>query len=115
MRRIFEKTCKFVGKNPNEYNADVHFATPDEIRELNFKWRGVDKPTDVLSFPIDDYNPATKKCELGDIVICRECAGEFTIEFLYLHGLLHLLGYTHDTDEDEDKMNTVAMEVLGNE
>ena len=113
MKEIFERTCKLLGKNPKDLNADFHFVTPDEIRELNLKWRGVDKPTDVLSFPLGELNPATKKTELGDIVICRECAGEYTTEFLYLHGLLHLFGYTHDTDEDEDKMNAVAGEVLG--
>lgn len=112
MKEIFEKTCKVLGKNPKEYNADVHFVTQDVIRDLNLKWRGIDKTTDVLSFPILELNPATLKHELGDIVICRECAGEYTIEFLYLHGLLHLFGYTHDTDEDEDKMNAVVAEVL---
>jgi len=113
VNQIFEKTCKVLGKNSKDYNADVTFLTADEIRELNLKWRGKDKPTDVLSFPLGDFNPATKKTELGDIVICRECAGEYSEEFLYLHGLLHLFGYTHDTDEDEDTMNAVVAEVLG--
>ena len=113
MKPLFKKTLSHLGKDPNDYNADVHFATPDEIRELNKKWRQLDKATDVLSFPLGTLNPATGKIELGDIVICRECAGEFSDEFLYLHGLLHLLGYTHDTDEDEDAMNAVAEEILG--
>ena len=126
---IFEKTCCILGKNPADYNADLHFVTADEIRELNFKWRGIDKATDVLSFPLLEKNPATQKTELSDIVICRdalqyrklcenfepETAGENSDEFLYLHGLLHLLGYTHDTDADEHAMNAVVREVLGYE
>jgi rRNA maturation RNase YbeY len=115
VRKIFEKACKVLGKNPAGYNADVHFVTADEIRALNLKWRGINKITDVLSFPLLDKNPATGKIELGDIVICRECAGEFSENFLYLHGLLHLFGFTHDNDKDEDAMNAVAAEVLGNE
>ena len=112
MKEIFEKVCRVLKKNANDFNADVHFVTPDEIRALNLKWRGVDKPTDVLSFPLGELNPATGKTELGDIVICRECAGNYSDDFLYLHGLLHLFGYTHDTDEDEDKMNAVVREVI---
>lgn len=113
MKELFTKTLTHLGKNPNDFNADLHFATPDEIRELNKKWRNIHKPTDVLSFPLNTFNPATKKTELGDIVICRECAGKLSDEFLYLHGLLHLLGYTHDTDEDEEAMNAIVKEVLG--
>jgi len=109
MNGIFEKTCRVLNKNPAKFNADVHFVTPDEIRALNLKWRGKDMPTDVLSFPLGDFNPVTKKNELGDIVICREYAGEFSEEFLYLHGLLHLFGYSHKA------MDAVVKEVLGNE
>ena len=107
MKEIFEKTCKHLGKNPAELNACFHFVGADEIRGLNKEWRGKDKPTDVLAFPLGDFNPATGKTELGDIVICRECAGEFSEEFLYLHGLLHLMGYTHK------EMDAIIKEVLG--
>lgn len=70
-----------------------------EIRELNREYRGIDKPTDVLSFPMDD------PYLLGDIVISTEKAAsqaeEFGVAFdeemarLFIHGLLHLAGYDH--------------------
>lgn len=70
-----------------------------EIRELNREYRGKDKPTDVLSFPMED------PCLLGDIVISTEKAAcqaeEFGVTFdeemarLLVHGLLHLAGYDH--------------------
>jgi len=113
---LFDAACVAVGKNPNDFNAEVHFVTSDEIRALNKKWRGKDEPTDVLSFPLGDFNPATGKTELGDIVICRECAGEFSEEFLYLHGLLHLMGYTHkemDAIIKEAMQSVVARNTFG--
>jgi len=115
VKELFEKTCRVLGKNSAELNAEVHFVTADEIREQNRKWRGKDKATDVLAFPLGDINPATKKTELGDIIICREMTGGFSEEYLFLHGLLHLFGYTHDTDLDEERMDAVIKEVLENE
>jgi len=113
VKQLFEKTCRHLKKNPAELNAEVNFVAAEEIRALNKKWRGIDKPTDVLAFPLGDFNPATKKTELGDIIICLEHAGELSKEYLYLHGLLHLFGYTHDTDIDEARMDWVIKEVLG--
>jgi rRNA maturation RNase YbeY len=112
VKELFEKALRHLGKSPAEYNAEVHFVTATEIRALNKKWRGIDAPTDVLAFPLGDFNYTTLKTELGDVVICRECAGNLSEEYLFLHGLLHLMGYTHDTDEDEEKMNSVIKEVL---
>jgi len=109
VKELFEKACKVLGKNPAELNAEVNFVSADEIRELNKKWRGKDKATDVLAFPLGDFNPATGKTELGDIVICREMAGEFSDEFLFLHGLLHLMGYTHE------EMDAIILEVFESE
>ena len=76
------------------------------IRQLNRTWRGMDKATDVLSFPAgDDPGPAR---HLGDIVISRETAARQArneghslateLRVLALHGLLHLLGYDHERD-----------------
>lgn len=113
MIEFFTKACLCLGKCADVYNADVHFVTTEEIQKLNKKWRKVDAPTDVLSFPINELNPATKKFELGDIVICREFMGDLSEEYLYLHGLLHLFGYTHDTDEDEARMNAIIKGILG--
>ena len=79
---------------------------PDEMAAINGAHRGKPEPTDVLAFPIDgpdvrggwpDDGPAP---ELGDIVICPDAAQE-PLSTLAVHGLLHLLGYDHETDAGE--------------
>ena len=100
----------------------------DEIHRLNKEFRQVDRPTDVLSFPLLDFqsgdvretveagdvNPETQEICLGDIVICREIAEEQAAEyghslrremsFLTIHSMLHLLGYDHMGPDEEEKM-----------
>jgi probable rRNA maturation factor len=71
----------------------------NEIHRLNKLHRGKDAPTDVLSFPIDERGPAAGPRELGDVVICEaEC--EEPIEAV-VHGVLHLCGYDHESDDGE--------------
>lgn len=102
--------------------AEVGITLTDEatIHRLNRDYRGVDAPTDVLSFALDEGadEPVTEGEEipdlLGDIVIClpyaRRQAAEyghpFNRELLYLtvHGLLHLLGHDHQTEEERRRM-----------
>ena len=82
----------------------------DEIQELNKEHRNIDKATDVLSFPIDFDMP---NMPLGSIVIstdfveekAKEYGHEFNEEFslLFIHGLLHLLGYDHEVDNGEHR------------
>jgi probable rRNA maturation factor len=74
----------------------IEFVDQDRIRELNRRHRGVDSPTDVLSFGIDEDGPAAGPRELGDIVICpalTEDIGEAVV-----HGALHLAGMDHEAD-----------------
>ena len=94
----------------------VTFVDMEEIHQLNLDYRGVDSPTDVLSFPqFDDLNdlPEDGEIALGDVVICKQKAEEQAEEFghsfereimyLFVHSVLHLLGYDH-MDEDEKKI-----------
>ena len=95
----------------------VTFVDMEEIHELNKLHRGVDKPTDVLSFPqfedVCEEAPEEGEICLGDVVICREKAAEQAEEFghsfereilyLFVHSVLHLLGYDH-MDEGEKKV-----------
>jgi probable rRNA maturation factor len=94
----------------------VTFVDMEEIHQLNRDYREVDSPTDVLSFPqFDDLNdlPEDGEIALGDVVICKEKAEEQAEEFghsfereiiyLFVHSVLHLLGYDH-MDEDEKKI-----------
>ncbi|HEX2508235.1 MAG TPA: rRNA maturation RNase YbeY, partial [Miltoncostaeaceae bacterium] len=78
---------------------------PDEMAVINRDHRGTPEPTDVLAFPVDGPEAAGWPAdgpppELGDVVICPEAARE-PLETLAVHGLLHLLGYDHETDEGE--------------
>lgn len=90
----------------------VAFVSDRRMRELNLRWRGKRGTTDVLSFPAgqDEFEKAEGE-RLGDVVISVEQAarqaGEHGLEFeeevaqLILHGVLHLCGYDHETDEGE--------------
>ena len=95
----------------------VTFVNMEEIHELNKLHRGVDKPTDVLSFPqfedVCEEAPEEGEICLGDVVICREKAAKQAEEFghsfereilyLFVHSVLHLLGYDH-MEEGEKKV-----------
>jgi probable rRNA maturation factor len=90
-------------------NKDIELilTTDEEIQELNKTYRKLDKPTDVLSFPLEDM----PGMPLGSIVISLDTAKrnanelnhsiEEEIKLLFIHGLLHLLGYDHETDNGE--------------
>jgi probable rRNA maturation factor len=92
-----------IGKS--ESSATIAFVSDKRIRELNRQFRGVDKATDVLSFP------AEEKFNLGDVAVSVDTAAaqakENGLSFdgevaqLILHGLLHLCGYDHETDNGE--------------
>jgi probable rRNA maturation factor len=83
--------------------ADGHLAVElvgaDRIRELNREHRGKDVPTDVLAFPLDGTEPTAGPRELGDVVICPEHCTDVTEAAV--HGVLHLCGHDHETDEGE--------------
>jgi probable rRNA maturation factor len=82
-----------------EAHVAVEFVDAERIAELNLAHRGKEGPTDVLSFPVDEEGPAPGPRELGDVVICPEHT-EDLIEAV-VHGVLHLTGMDHETDEGE--------------
>jgi probable rRNA maturation factor len=88
----------------------VSFVDAERIAELNHEWRGKEGPTDVLSFPIDedDQEPFGER-ELGDVFICPEHT-EDLLEAV-VHGVLHLTGMDHETDEGE--MLALQAEIMG--
>jgi probable rRNA maturation factor len=69
------------------------------IRELNREHRGLDEPTDVLSFPIDGAGPAPGPRELGDVVICPDHTADLVEAAV--HGVLHLCDFDHEVDDGE--------------
>jgi probable rRNA maturation factor len=86
----------------------VEFVGSERIRELNREWRGKDSPTDVLSFPIDEGAVAPGPRELGDVVIAP--AHTTDLREAVVHGVLHLTGMDHETDDGE--MLALQREIL---
>jgi probable rRNA maturation factor len=76
----------------------IEFVDARRIAELNGEHRNKPVPTDVLSFPIDGVAPALPR-ELGDVVICPEHTAD--VREAIVHGMLHLLGMDHETDDGE--------------
>ncbi len=101
--------------------ASIAFVDDEAMRELNKRFRGKDKTTDVLTFPADDSygDPTEHGRPLGDIVICVDQARTQAVEekhslateirFLIVHGVLHALGHDHETDQGE--MNALELKV----
>lgn len=114
----------------NDAEVSVTFTDNNGIQTLNRDFRGIDRPTDVLSFPLTDYE--SDECpidepelSLGDIVISLERASEQAEEFghsferevafLTVHSMLHLLGYDHvNSDEEDAEMRRRQREILEN-
>ncbi len=105
VRRLCELAAASRGVESG--HVAVEFVSAERIAELNRAHRGKDGPTDVLSFPVDGAGGAEPR-ELGDIVVCpphTEDLGEAIV-----HGMLHLLGMDHETDDGE--MLTLQDELL---
>lgn len=109
------------GLDPSAVEVSIALVDDERIRELNSRYRGVDSATDVLSFTMDNGEAPGEPALLGDVVISLETAsrearnlGELLSRTLLLavHGLLHLLGYDHETDEDAEEMQTHEKDVL---
>ena len=111
MERAACRCLETEGVDGQRAELSVTFVDPEEIRVLNRDYRGVDKVTDVLSFPMGedgkyDIDPATNAKILGDIVISMEKAVEQAerfghtlqreVGYLTAHSMLHLLGYDHE-------------------
>jgi probable rRNA maturation factor len=77
-------------------HLSVQLVDAARIRALNREHRGRDRPTDVLSFPVDGAGPAAGPRELGDVVICPDHTED--VQEAVVHGVLHLAGHDHETD-----------------
>ena len=91
-----------------EGHVAIEFADAARIAALNGEHRGKPEPTDVLSFPVDAAGSAVGPRELGDVVICPEHTAD--IREAIVHGVLHLVGMDHETDEGE--MLAVQAEIM---
>ena len=130
IRRAVEATLAYEGYK-NNAEVSVTFTDNEGIKKINSEFRGIDKPTDVLSFPLTDYEATDGivvdelEGSLGDIVIslerAKEQADEFghsferEVAFLTVHSMLHLLGYDHVNGEEEElDMRRRQSEILKN-
>ncbi len=122
--KLIEKAFQTAARLENlrdEPEVSVSFVDDRAIRALNKQYRGLNEPTDVLSFPQDELPPGLPQI-LGDIVIslerADEQAGEYghrlerEVVYLAVHGLLHLLGYDHETEEGQSIMRAKEEQVL---
>lgn len=142
LQEQLEKLVAFVVKQvscPYEPEVSVTLVDRDEIHRLNKEYREVDRPTDVLSFPMMEYDepadfsgvgfqqsltvsPETGELLLGDIVICSQVVCEQAREyghselrefsFLVVHSLLHLFGYDHIEEDDRLQMEKLQREIM---
>jgi len=108
LRSFFERV---LGEHPPPRPVEivVCLLSDERMRDLNRSFRGVDRTTDVLSFPSGDRTPADGRIQLGDLALCvpaatrqARAAGhsvERELRILALHGYLHLLGYDHERDD----------------
>jgi len=94
----------------NDQEIEIIFAEEEEIRMLNLKHRKIDAPTDVLSFPQTNIKESLVNI-LGSVVICPKKVFEKNEEVadVIKHGLLHLLGYDHETNEE--KWDAAALKI----
>lgn len=104
----------------------VIYVDPEQIHEINKEYRGIDRPTDVISFALmdeeDDYEVKEEENQLGDIFINVRAISDQAVEyghslrrevcFLFTHGLLHLLGYDHMNEKEEKEMFALQDEIL---
>ncbi|MDQ0286487.1 putative rRNA maturation factor [Desulfofundulus luciae] len=130
--RLIDLVVKVAGEalssagGPGDAEVSLVFVDDEYIHRLNREYRGVDRPTDVLSFALQEGEPmpdAGEETLLGDVVISLETARrqseeyghsfEREVAFLVAHGVLHLLGYDHQTEEGGRAMREKEEAVLG--
>lgn len=117
-------------KVPDNMSVNIIMVEPETIKDLNKRFRNIDRVTDVLSFPmLDNIDELQNEIDIqlgdvniGDIYICRKRAQEQAQEyghsfsrelcFLAVHGFLHLLGYDHIIPEEEQEMFALQDEIL---
>lgn len=128
IEKVIAESLRYENVN-NNAEISVTIVDNEEIREINNKFRNIDRATDVLSFPLIDYEIEKlpddgSKIYLGDIIISIERAEEQALEyghsldreigFLTTHSMLHLLGYDHMVPEEEKVMFAKQEEILNN-
>ncbi len=123
-RQTVRDAINAVASELSTADGEVSIVLADDsvVATLNREWRGVDRPTNVLSFPAKGHNAGEGTQLLGDIIIAyetlgRECKDENRIflhhlAHLTVHGFLHLIGYDHQTDIQADEMEGLESKIM---
>lgn len=122
---LVQRAIEAAARQASAEGAEVAIVLTDDsgIRTLNRDWRGIDKPTNVLSFPAPQPPAGSAQPRvLGDIAIAyettrREAEDENKpfanhLSHLAVHGFLHLIGYDHETEADAEKMENLERRIL---
>jgi probable rRNA maturation factor len=126
IQRAIGAAAEIVDADVGEAELAVMLTDDAGIRTLNSNWRGIDKPTNVLSFPALQPTGAAAPDDaprmLGDIAIAFETTRkeaddeqkpfDHHLSHLAVHGFLHLIGYDHETDDDAEAMESLEREIL---
>ncbi len=131
VKKVFDKCFKEEGLKSSKLYITVTFTNPENIQSINKEYRKIDRPTDVLSFPMFEKEELNKKIQekdfqyqdiLGDIVIsiprveeqAKEYGHSFERELSYMlvHGFYHLMGYDHMEEEEKKEMRTKEEKIL---
>jgi probable rRNA maturation factor len=126
IQRAIAAAAEMVDSGAGEAELAVMLTDDAGIRTLNSNWRGIDKPTNVLSFPAlpptGPAGPDDAPRMLGDIAIAYETTRkeaddeqkpfDHHLSHLTVHGFLHLIGYDHEKDDDAEAMESLETEIL---
>jgi len=126
IHRAIATAAEIANADHGEAELAVMLTDDDGIRTLNSNWRGIDKPTNVLSFPAlqptGPVGPDDAPRMLGDIAIAYQTTRkeaddeqkpfEHHLSHLAVHGYLHLIGYDHENDADAEIMESLETEIL---
>ena len=127
IHRAIEAAADVADADVGDAELAIMLTDDAGIRTLNNNWRGIDKPTNVLSFPAlqpaGDSGPDDAPPMLGDIAIAYETTRreadeegkpfDHHLSHLAVHGFLHLIGYDHENDADAEDMEGLEREILG--
>lgn len=126
IHRAINAAAEIAAADVGETELAVMLTDDSGIRTLNSNWRGIDKPTNVLSFPALQPTgagaPSDAPRMLGDIAIAYETTRkeadeeekpfDHHLSHLAIHGFLHLIGYDHEKDDDAEAMESLEQEIL---
>ncbi|MBU1177803.1 rRNA maturation RNase YbeY [Patescibacteria group bacterium] len=126
-KRLTEKVLQRL-QYQDDCTVSLALVSNNDIADLNKRYRNREGATDVLSFPFlkggSEFQPKGSQPDLGEIVVAYQQAGqqaqeqghELVVELkrLYVHGLLHLLGYDHQVETEQQEMEKLEQEILNN-